>query len=236
MADILIPKGVKVISFDLDDTLWNGHQVILHAEQAMLDWMTANTPQVLSQLSQTQLRDKKFQFIKSQPYLRNKISLARQQFLQALFQEFGYQQAQQLAQACFDAFYEARQNVVLFDDVLETLSALKKEYQLIAITNGNADIHKTGLGHIFDFCLQAESFSRPKPHPDIFCHALERIGCSAEQVLHVGDHPVHDMQGAFDVGMRTCWLDDGKRQWDQDFEPDFVIESISGLAQKILKP
>lgn len=230
MPDILIPQGVKVISFDLDDTLWSGHQVILHAEQAMLDWMIENTPQVLSQLSQTQLRDKKFQFIKSNPHLSNKISLARQQFLQTLFQEFGYQQAQQLAQACFDAFYEARQNVVIFDGALEALAALKKEYQLIAITNGNADIHKTGLGHIFDFCLQAESFVRPKPHPDIFHHALERLDCPAQQVLHVGDHPVHDMQGAFEVGMKTVWLQDGTRSWDQDFQPDLIIKHIRELV------
>lgn len=230
MSDIAIPQSVKIISFDLDDTLWSGNQVIRHAEQAMLDWMQRNTPQVLSNLSQLQLRDKKNQFIKSNPHLGNKISLARQQFLQALFQEFGYHNSQQLAQACFDAFYEARQNVVLFDDVLETLSALKKVYQLIAITNGNADIHKTGLGHLFEFCLQAESFVRPKPHSDIFHHALERLDCSAQQVLHVGDHPVHDMQGAFDVGMKTVWLQDGTRAWDQVFEPDLIIQHIRELV------
>ena len=230
MSDILIPQGVKVISFDLDDTLWSGHQVILHAEQAMLDWMQANTPLVLSQLSQTQLRDKKIQFIKSHPHLSNKISLARQQFLHVLFAEFGYEQTQQLAQKCFNVFYEARQNVVLFDDVDATLNELKKNYQLIAITNGNADIHKTGLGHIFDFCLQAELFDQPKPHPEIFNHALARLGCSAEQVLHVGDHPVHDMQGAYDVGMKTVWLQDGTRPWAQTFDPDLIIRHIRELV------
>ncbi|MFT5592142.1 MAG: 2-haloalkanoic acid dehalogenase type II [Oceanicoccus sp.] len=230
MSDIAIPQSVKIISFDLDDTLWSGNQVIAHAENTMLAWMQANTPEVLASLSQLQLRDKKIQFIQANPHLSNKISLARQQFLQALFQEFGYHNAQQLAQACFDAFYEARQNVVLFDDVLETLSALKKVYQLIAITNGNADIHKTGLGHLFEFCLQAESFVRPKPHSDIFHHALERLDCSAQQVLHVGDHPVHDMQGAFDVGMKTVWLQDGTRAWDQVFEPDLIIQHIRELV------
>jgi putative hydrolase of the HAD superfamily len=230
MSDVVIPSSVKVISFDLDDTLWSGHAVILQAEQAMLKWMQDNTPNVLANLSQLQLRDKKIQFIKSNPHLTNKISFARQQFLQQLFSEFGYSHAEQLSADCFDAFYTARQNVILFDDVLTTLDELKSHYQLIAITNGNADIEKTGLGHAFDFCLQAESFERPKPHADIFEHALERLGCDASVVLHVGDHPVHDMLGAHEMGMKTAWLKDGSREWQQDFAPHLTIRHIRELT------
>ncbi len=236
MSNAIIPRDIKVISFDLDDTLWNGTQVIMHAEKTMLQWMQTNTPRVLEVFPKEALRDKKMQFIRDNPHLRNKISAARQHFLEHIFAELDYSVPHKKAQACFEAFYEARQQVVLFDDVLGTLDQLKQAYRLIAITNGNADIEKTGLAHAFEFCLQAENFERPKPHQDIFHHALALTDCHAEEVLHVGDHPVHDMQGAFEVGMHTCWLNDGKRQWDQNFEPDFVIESISGLAQNIFKP
>lgn len=230
MPDITIPQSVKIISFDLDDTLWSGNQVIAHAENTMLAWMQANTPEVLASLSQLQLRDKKIQFIQANPHLNNKISLARQQFLQQLFSEFGYDQTAQLSKDCFAAFYDARQQVVLFDDVLATLDTLKKHYQLIAITNGNADIDKTGLGHVFEFCLQAEAFDRPKPYPEIFHHALERLSCDADKVLHVGDHPVHDMKGAYEMGMKIAWLKDGSREWQQDFEPHLTIEHIRELS------
>lgn len=229
MSESSIPSGIKLISFDLDDTLWNGTEVILHAENTMLNWMQIHTPKVLEALSQQALRDKKIQFIRANPHLVNKISDARRLFLQQLFSEFNYPSAEQLAQACFTEFYDARQQVTLFEDVLDTLEGLKQDYRLIAITNGNADIEKTGLSHAFEFCLQAENFDRPKPHADIFEHALERTGVDADQVLHVGDHPVQDMQGAYDVGMKTAWLNDGTRQWQQTFKPHLTIKHVKDL-------
>lgn len=229
MQDVVIPSNINVISFDLDDTLWDGTQVILHAEQAMLAWMQDHTPRVFQNFSASQLRDKKIQFIKSHPHLAYKVSAAREQFLFSLFSELNYDNALKLAQACFHAFYEARQQVVLFDDVLDVLANLKQHYRLIAITNGNADIHKTGLGDMFEFCLQGEDFTQPKPHAEIFLHALGRLNSEAGAVLHVGDHPVQDMQGAYEVGIQTCWLDDGSRQWEQDFNAHFTLPHVRYL-------
>lgn len=224
-----IPNSVRVISFDLDDTLWNSDQVILHAEGVMQEWMATHTPLVNTQLSPDELRTKKFQFIKDHPHLYNRISLARQLFLQSLFADLGYQQANKLAQDCFQAFYHARQQVSLFDDVLETLRELKKQYQIIAMTNGNADVNLTPLKGMFELALVAETFERPKPHDDMFKHVLEVFDVQAEQVLHVGDHPEHDMLGAFEMGMHTCWLKDGSRDWDQPFQAHMTISHIREL-------
>lgn len=227
-----IADSVQVISFDLDDTLWSGPQVILHAEQVMLDWMQQHTPSVLAKLDQSQLRQRKIQFIKSNPQFAHKVSAAREHFLHWLFQEFDYPQADQLAKQCFAAFYHARQQVELFDAVLPTLESLKQDYRLIAITNGNADIALTGLDHVFEFCLQGEDFEQPKPHPAIFQHALTRLGVSAHEVLHVGDHPVQDMLGAHEAGLQTCWLDDGTREWQHAFQPHAVINHVRELVDQ----
>ncbi|NVK36521.1 MAG: HAD family hydrolase [Gammaproteobacteria bacterium] len=226
---VSIADSVKVISFDLDDTLWSGPQVILHAEQVMLNWMQQHTPKVLNALDQNQLRQRKIEFIKSNPQFAHKVSAAREHFLQSLFHEFEYPQAKALAQQCFAAFYQARQQVELFEAVLPTLETLKQKYRLIAITNGNADIALTGLDHVFEFCLQGEEFDKPKPHPQIFEHALSRLDVSAHEVLHVGDHPVQDMLGAHEAGLQTCWLDDGSREWQQSFTPHAVITHVREL-------
>lgn len=42
-----------------------------------------------------------------------------------------------------------------------------------------------------------------KPHPQIFHHALEKLGTSAENTLFVGDNPTADIAGAQGVGMRA---------------------------------
>jgi len=230
MGQSIIPQGIEVISFDLDDTLWSGPQIIRHAEQASQNWMREHTPEVFSHFNADQLLEKRIQFLKQNPQLKNQISQSRQLFLQQLFKELELPNPQSKAKACFDVFYQARQNVTLFDGVLETLYELKKQYRLISITNGNADVQQTELADMFELSLIAEDFQRPKPHGDMFEHATASLTCEPQAILHVGDHPVHDMQGAYEMGMYTCWLDDGSRQWNQTFEPDIVVKAIQELT------
>lgn len=226
---------IRVLSFDLDDTLWDGNQVILKAEQAMLDWMQQHTPNVFERFTKESLRQHKFQFIKNNPHLMNRISEARQRYLAELFSELNHSNPLEKSKACFDAFYQARQQVVLFEGVTDTLETLKQHFQLIAITNGNADIHLTGLGGFFDVALNAEDFSQPKPHGDIFKAGLGHTHARAEQCLHIGDHPEHDMLGAYNVGMKTCWLKDGSREWNQDFKAHIEIRHVSELLPLLIK-
>ena len=229
------PSAIKVLSFDLDDTLWNGNTVILHAEQAMLTWMQENTPEVFKAFNKEQLREHKFAFIKKNPHLLNRISDARQAYLSELFSQLNYSDHIQKAEQCFKAFYMARQNVILFDGVVDVLLKLKQHYRLIAITNGNADIHLTGLGDYFDFALNAEDFDKPKPHSDIFHAALAQANIKPHECLHIGDHPIHDMLGAHEVGMRTCWLKDGSREWNQSFTAQIEISHVDELLPHLIK-
>ena len=225
----LSAQNIQLISFDLDDTLWNGTEVLIKAEKAMLDWMAHNTPDIHQQISRDELRARKMQFIKNNLHLRHKVSLAREQFLASLFREFNYENATALAVQAYDSFYQARQQVTLFADIKATLLELKKQYRLMAITNGNANLELTELKDVFEFCLHGENFNEPKPHGEIFAAALLKAGVKNENCLHVGDHPTHDMAGAFDAGLKTCWLKDGSRQWDQTFQPDLTISHIREL-------
>ena len=222
---------IKVISFDLDDTLWNGTEVIIKAEQAAEQWIATHAKEVAQSLSQKDMRNRKIHFIKNNPHLLNQISQARQLFLEHLFSEFNYENPKKMAQDCFSEFYNARQQVRLFEGVTDALAKLKEHVRLIAITNGNANIELVGLKDHFEFCLNAEDYVKPKPHADIFIDALEKTQIKAHECLHVGDHPVHDMLGAFDVGMATCWLEDGSRQWQQEFTPNLTISNVKELAQ-----
>lgn len=226
-------QNIQAISFDLDDTLWDGSDVLIRAEHAMVHWMAQHTPKIL-QLNNQQLRAKKIAFAQQNPQLANKVSGVRQGFLQQLFQEYNY--PSHLAQQCFQVFYEARQRVIPFSDVHAGLTQLGEQFTLIAITNGNADIFATPLGRYFDFALQADDFTNPKPHPEMFVSALDRMQLEPQHVLHVGDHPHHDMAGAFAMGMQVVWFNDGKRQWDQTFQPHGQVNSMSQLLALLNPP
>ena len=93
-----------------------------------------------------------------------------------------------------------------FDGALESLAILAKHYVLGALTNGNADFTKLKLDGYFSFGYSAASVGAGKPAPDMFHAALEHTGAKPEQVVHVGDHPVDDIQGASQLGMHTIWV------------------------------
>jgi FMN phosphatase YigB (HAD superfamily) len=42
------------------------------------------------------------------------------------------------------------------------------------------------------------------------------------------------MFGAYDLGIKTCWLKDGTRQWDQAFKADIEISHVSELLPLLI--
>jgi FMN phosphatase YigB (HAD superfamily) len=61
-----------------------------------------------------------------------------------------------------------------------------------------------GLAGFFDFYSLSSEVGWIKPNPRHFQHALDQAGCAAEEILHVGDHPLRDIEGAQAAGFRTC--------------------------------
>jgi len=61
----------------------------------------------------------------------------------------------------------------------------------------------------FDAVITSESAQTYKPRPRIFEAALESLRVRPEDVIHVGDSLVADVQGASRLGMRTVWVNRG---------------------------
>ena len=111
-----------------------------------------------------------------------------------------------MARSAFEVMWLARNEVTFFSDVLPVLEKLAQTFVLGAITNGNADIHRVGLGHLLDFSVSAREIGAPKPDARIFRAASEKAGVPPAQILHVGDDPVLDVAGASSAGMRAVLL------------------------------
>ena len=195
---------IKVITFDLDDTLWAIAPVIEKANQRMLEWMNHHTPkfsQAYDHQGIDQLRD---EVVADNPHLQHDLSQIRVALIQRGLSRCGYDTANTLAQQAFNVYFAARNDVELFAGVQTQLSALKQKYQIGALTNGN---------HLFDFYFNSAQLGVSKPHPDFFARALEHTGLSAETFIHIGDHPGHDIAGAQASGMRTIWMNPEHRPW-----------------------
>lgn len=185
---------------------------IRFAEQTLYDWLIEFKPEIAHANTIEQLHIKRKQLMQLRPELINDLSAARRIHLRQLAMETG--DTEEWVETAFDVFYQARQKVKLFDDVIPVLSVLKNEYTLAALTNGNAHISKTGLAKYFDFQVSASDVQAAKPDPAMFVCAMEKAGVKQSQTLHVGDHPLHDIQGARNAGIDSVWVKRFDQTWD----------------------
>ncbi len=228
----------QLICFDLDDTLWPCLPTIEFAEQTIYNWMAEFKPEITATYSIEQLRLKRKQLIQQQPELMNDLSAARCVHLRQLAQEFGETNVSDIdkwVSTAFDVFYQARQKVTLFDDVIPVLSRLKTQFTLVALTNGNAHIRHTGLADYFDFQISAADVQAAKPDPAMFFQAMQQAGVRPENTLHIGDHPLHDIQGARNAGVDAAWLRRFGQQWDlQEAAPEQQFLNLLDLQNWLL--
>ena len=221
---------IKLLSFDLDDTLWPCKPTIMSAEQKLYDWMQQRVPEITARFDIEGLRKNRYEFLQQRPDLKHDISALRIESLKALAGEMNLKS--DWVQHAFELFYEARQQVTLFDDVSPVLDSLQKDYRMIALTNGNANIDKAGVGHWFEFALCAAEVGYQKPHVQFFDTVQDKAGLSADEIVHIGDDPYRDIFGAVDAGVRSIWLNRAGQAWPHDeYQADRQISTLVELPE-----
>ncbi|TCD18679.1 HAD family hydrolase [Pseudomonas sp. IC_126] len=222
--------SIQLITFDLDDTLWDVGPVIQSAEIRLRDWLGQYAPR-LGDFPVESLAAIRRMLVESEPGLKHRISELRRRILFHALHDAGYPsgEAQGIADQAFEVFLEARHAIDLFPDVHPTLECLANQYTLGVLTNGNADVRRLGLADYFQFTLCAEELGIGKPDPRPFQEAQGRAGVSAEHAVHIGDHPDDDIGGAQRAGVRAIWFNPAGTPWQHDGQPDAEIRSLAEL-------
>lgn len=218
---------VRVLSFDLDDTLWPIEPVLLAAERALHAWLLEYYPGVARGHTVESMRGMCFKVAAQFPHRAHDTTFLRREAL-----------AQQFAAACHDdapaeegmeVYLRARNRVDCYPDVRPALERLRKRYRLFAISNGNADLRPCGLADFFEGHVTAIAAGAAKPDPRIFQHMLKMAGVEASAVLHIGDDPRTDIVGAMRAGIGAVWLNREARAWPLEFNPP--PRSVMSLAE-----
>jgi putative hydrolase of the HAD superfamily len=69
-----------------------------------------------------------------------------------------------------------------------------------------------------------------KPAAQVFELAVKVGGADKQQTLHVGDHPVYDVDGARNAGLRTAWVNRDASAWPEEFEaPEIEVTHVGEL-------
>lgn len=201
--------SIELITFDLDNTLWESHQVLLRATEKTNEWISENVPEHAS-LDIERLRELSDAVRCERPEITHDVSAFRLAYMERCFQEVGIttSAARRYAQDAFAVFIRWRCRVEPYPDAIRLLAELSASYQLASITNGNADVTRTSINEYFSFNVNAENAGAAKPSAKIFHLALELGDVSeSSRAIHVGDNLREDIEGAASVGIKTIWLD-----------------------------
>ena len=207
---------ITTLFFDLDDTVWDPRPALIAADRAQWQSIKDQHPDIAANIDRELINTVQETVIHKTPSLIENVSDLRLSVMRELLRHKGLsdEQADQSANTAFACFMAKRNDVELFDDAHDILSALSERYQLAAITNGNADVHKTSLGRYFSFALRADLVGMAKPDAAIFNLALQQAQTTAERCVHIGDSIENDVKGAINAGIRAIWFDPEGRHYN----------------------
>ncbi|MGC4396157.1 HAD family hydrolase [Hydrogenophaga sp. T2] len=224
---------IKAISLDLDDTLWPIWPTIERAEAALAAWLREHAPATAVLAGNPQaLREARHYLQIKRPDLSNDLSALRRESIRFVLLKAG--DDPELAEEAFEVFFEARHRVELFDDALPALEWLAGRYPVVALSNGNADVHRVGLGQHFHHSISAREFGVGKPDARIFHAAAEAAGVRPGEVLHVGDDAQLDALGGLIAGLQVAWVNRDGREWEHaPLQPHLTVPDLMSLCNQL---
>ena len=215
-------KKIRVITFDLDDTLWDNVPTITKAEIETRKWIENK----VGKINWGDLNDflnLREELIKEDESIKWDISKLRKEiFRRKLAHITPEKYRNKLVEDAFAVFISRRHEVKLFDGVEIALKQLSKNFLLGVLTNGNADIFRFNIGKYFSFSVSSLEAKNSKPNRAHFDKAIEIMeNIKFDEILHIGDHQVNDILAAYDLGIESLWFNNNESTWDQNFpKPD----------------
>ena len=228
-------KEIKLITFDLDDTLWDNMPIITRAEIDTRKYIEERVGKIeWGDLNDfLNLRE---ELIKEDPSIAWDISKLRKEIFR---KKLAYVKPQSLrdriVEEAFTIFIDKRHEIQLFEGVENALSELSNKYILGVLTNGNADVYRFNFGKYFKFSISSLEAKNSKPNRAHFDKALEEVeNIAFDEIIHIGDHQINDILFASKLGIESLWFNKNNVDWEQEFEKPYEFNSWE-LLPKIIE-
>jgi putative hydrolase of the HAD superfamily len=223
------------ITLDLDDTLWPIWPAIERAEGALHAFLLERCPRTAARFPVKAMRSLRERIATQYPEHAHDFTRQRRLSLEHALRESGDDEGH--AGDAFEAFYAARNQIEFYPDALAALARLAGHLPVLALTNGNADLARIGIDGHFVGCIAAREAGHAKPDAPIFHAACARLALDPAQVLHVGDDPWLDVEGARGAGLRTAWINRREEAWPAELPPpELEFSTLAALADWLGAP
>lgn len=213
-ATLMSTLRFRLITLDLDETLWPCMPVIQAAEEALYAWLRMRAPRLADAHDVATMREHRKRLMQDSPEIAHDLGQIRRRSLLSLLDAYAYPAA--LADEALAFFMDHRNRVTPYEDVLPNLQRLARRYALVSVTNGNSNVSATPLRGLFQHSLTAVDAGAAKPDPAIFKLALALTGCRTDECLHLGDDPWLDVQAARALGLTAVWINRDGRSWPDE--------------------
>lgn len=229
---VALSNTIRAVAFDLDNTLWDVDPVIARAEEHWMQWLRENCPRIPERLTLEDMRAARMQLAAREPHNAHDMTYLRIASLAEHARECGYHES--IAEAAFEIFFAARNQVETFPDVGPGLNRLRARYPLATLSNGNADLRRIGLADFFHVSLNAREVGAAKPDRRCFEQLAQGLGLEPRAVIYVGDDPLLDVEAARLAGMSTAWMNRTQQVWPATVAPaDINVGDCLELAAQL---
>lgn len=222
---------LKVIAFDLDDTLYDERSYVQSGMRAVAHFLAPRvrlSEQALLRALLTELEQN-----------------GRGRTFDAVLERHG-QHSKGLVRKCLSVYRMHRPGALRLRGSRRVLERLRRDYSLYVVTDGNklvqqAKVEALGLTRYVKKALCTHAYGRSHAKPSAYCFELIRQWekVRPDEVLYVGDNPRKDFVGLRPLGYRTVRLSRGPYK-DTHFGPmheaEFVIrrlEELPALARSL---
>ena len=211
----------RAISLDLDNTLWDTPPVLEQAETCLQAWLQEQAPRIVERHDRASLAKLRATVVAELPHRAHDFTFVRTESLRRAAREHG-----------FEVFIAARNRIDPFADVPGALAWLARRLPVYALTNGNACVHRVGLGEHFSGSFEPAAVGYAKPDPRIFEALVMAAGVDPGSVWHVGDDPEADVVGAQRAGLVSVWMNRTEATWPTQWSaPDVEVRDMDELVR-----
>lgn len=219
-----------VVSFDLDETLWEFMPMMDGALAAAVEELRQREPSV-GPIDVAELHRVRAEVAEE---MEGSYEELRRESFRRVLAEHGADDPE-LSSWMVERWMEARvRTVKLLDDVEPAMDALMDSgYLLGAITNGNFPLYRLPLAGRLAFIVHAEHVGEEKPAAAPFARAAELAGSGSERWVHVGDSLESDVLGAQRFGLRAVWLNRRGLELPEGVHPDAELRSLEALPETV---
>ena len=188
---------IKVIVFDLDDTLFPEHEFVLSGFQAVSNWLEA-------EYSLPGFFEVGWQFFREGK--RNNIFNLTLEKL-----KFKYESG--LIQELLQIYRQHKPTITLHEDAKWAINYFKKSHQLGIITDGYLRTQQNKVEALkiepnFDAIVYSDLYGREnwKPSPVPYQKIMSTLSCSGKECVYIADNPNKDFITAKKLGWLTVHI------------------------------